>query len=78
MGDNSLGRHYASLEEAWKDELGSDQEKKDDWYRHAADYWEKKEASVRGMLDGYDAVSSVDVEASLSFLDKIKSLPKWK
>lgn len=30
------------------------------------------------MLDGYDAVSSVDVEASLCFLDKIKTLPKWK
>ncbi|CBZ52513.1 Methyltransferase like 11A, related [Neospora caninum Liverpool] len=78
MGENSLGRKYDSVAEAWIDELGRDGEKKPSWYSRARDYWEKKEASVTGMLDGYDAVSAVDLEASLCFLDKIKALPAYK
>ncbi|KFG62070.1 putative protein c9orf32 [Toxoplasma gondii RUB] len=78
MGENSLGQKYGSIAEAWIDELGRDGEKKSSWYDRARDYWEKKDATVSGMLDGYDAVSAVDLEASLCFLDKVKTLPAYK
>eukprot|EP01066_Platyproteum_vivax_P002238 Platyproteum_vivax@DN12737_c0_g1_i1.p1 len=35
-----------------------------------------KEATVSGMLDGYDSVSDIDLEDSLAFIDKFRSLLK--
>ncbi|PFH32758.1 putative protein c9orf32 [Besnoitia besnoiti] len=78
MGENSLGQKYDCVADAWIEELGRDEEKKPQWYSGAREYWAQKEASVSGMLDGYDAVSSVDLEASLCFLEKIKTFPPFK
>ncbi|KAL6341248.1 hypothetical protein AAG906_032366 [Vitis piasezkii] len=47
---------------------GIDPHKKTDWYHKGVDYWECVDASVDGVLGGYDHVNDVDVKGSEAFL----------
>ena len=38
-------------------------------YEVSRDYWSRQEASVNGMLGGYDHVSPADIEQSQKFLE---------
>jgi len=54
--------------------------KAEGWYTAAADYWEKEEncpTTIDGMLGGFAAISPVDVEGSIRFMDSL-NLPSGK
>eukprot|EP00921_Rhytidocystis_pertsovi_P022641 GHVQ01036141.1.p1 GENE.GHVQ01036141.1~~GHVQ01036141.1.p1 ORF type:complete len:140 (+),score=25.26 GHVQ01036141.1:569-988(+) len=74
MGEDSTGRSYGSEEEFWLDELGEGDERKHLWYAKAKQYWENSEASISGVLQGFDAVSSTDISGSLLFFDNIYNI----
>lgn len=80
MGEDSRGKEFSSVEAFWKSELDGDnyEEKRSQWYKQSIQYWSQQEASVDGVLAGYESVSPVDLEASINFLDKIRNLPVSK
>lgn len=83
MGDDSRGNEFSSVEEFWKLELDGNEEldeneRKRRWYEKSMQYWSRQDATVDGVLAGYESVSSVDLEASINFLNKIKLLPDVK
>jgi protein N-terminal methyltransferase len=41
------------------------------WYAKSCSYWQKQEATVRGMLGGMDDLHDRDIRGSRSFLDKL-------
>lgn len=41
------------------------------WYRAAVGYWEQQEASNKGVLGGFDELSSVDIADSGAFIQKV-------
>ena len=61
---------FKNAEEIQRVEIGDgiDPHKKTDWYHKGVDYWECVEASVDGVLGGYDHVNDVDVKGSEAFL----------
>ena len=69
-GLDSKGREFKNVEEMQRTEIGDgiDPHKKIDWYRKGVGYWEGVEASMNGMLGGYDHVSDVDVKGNEVFL----------
>lgn len=51
---------------------------KENWYGHAADYWQQVDPSVNGMLQGFEKISDVDCDGSQNFikyLQKEKNIP---
>lgn len=45
---------------------------RDKWYDDAAEYWEKVEPTVNGMLQGYEAVTDIDTQGSSKFIEELK------
>lgn len=48
------------------------------WYQKSLDYWSQQEASVKGVLAGHHALSSVDLDGSTLFLKRLQTLPETK
>ncbi|RVW56435.1 Alpha N-terminal protein methyltransferase 1 [Vitis vinifera] len=57
-----------SIRKQGRAKMEDDPHKKIDWYRKGVGYWEGVEASMNGMLGGYDHVSDVDVKGNEVFL----------
>eukprot|EP00920_Eleutheroschizon_duboscqi_P027798 GHVT01068039.1.p1 GENE.GHVT01068039.1~~GHVT01068039.1.p1 ORF type:complete len:326 (+),score=60.14 GHVT01068039.1:654-1631(+) len=72
MGEDSHGGRYGSVRALWQQQLGKNEERKGAWYAKAEAYWARKEASINGVLDGFEAVHSVDLAASEKFMLEAK------
>eukprot|EP00357_Protocruzia_adherens_P004189 CAMPEP_0114985742 /NCGR_PEP_ID=MMETSP0216-20121206/8038_1 /TAXON_ID=223996 /ORGANISM="Protocruzia adherens, Strain Boccale" /LENGTH=286 /DNA_ID=CAMNT_0002348097 /DNA_START=234 /DNA_END=1094 /DNA_ORIENTATION=+ len=83
-GEDTNGVQYKSLDDMWQKELG-DQNKqlkkeiidenvvvgsKENWYKKAADVWESKEATVKGVLGGFPELHDIDLVESFEFLNQ--------
>ncbi|OQR90862.1 hypothetical protein ACHHYP_20200 [Achlya hypogyna] len=71
---------YASVYDMWTTKLADVKDeptKPAAWYTQGADYWEDEvncPPDVGGVLGGYGYISPVDIEGSLSFLDRVQAL----
>lgn len=57
----------------WTEEIGSDEKKRENWYKQGVNYWVGTEATVDGVLGGFGNISDVDIQGSTQFL---KALPR--
>lgn len=71
-GSDSNGREFKSAEEMWKEQAG-DPNKKSEWYQQGVGYWQGVEASVNGVLGGYEQVNEPDIQDSEAFLNTLLS-----
>ncbi|XP_051124692.1 alpha N-terminal protein methyltransferase 1 isoform X2 [Andrographis paniculata] len=73
-GIDSEGREFKSAEEMWREEVGDgDPLKKSQWYSQGVSYWQGVEATVDGVLGGYEHVNEPDIQGSEAFLNALLS-----
>ena len=88
MGEDLQGNAYESLEQMWKLRIhpaksnvslraSSTKNTKQSWYKVAVDYWDRQEATVKGVLGGYDEIHEAESKTSekmiRDFLSKMPS-----
>jgi len=75
-GFDDYGTSYANIDEMWKKELENPDNgdvknpigSKDNWYNKAAEYWEKTDATLDGVLGGFGILNDPDIKSSIKFL----------
>eukprot|EP01114_Cavostelium_apophysatum_P023318 TRINITY_DN8740_c0_g1_i1.p1 TRINITY_DN8740_c0_g1~~TRINITY_DN8740_c0_g1_i1.p1 ORF type:complete len:325 (-),score=47.61 TRINITY_DN8740_c0_g1_i1:561-1436(-) len=70
-GSSTTGKKYTSIDDMWKQELSDyneDNLKEVSWYKNADEYWKQIDATVDGMLGGYERISIEDLKGSREFL----------
>jgi protein N-terminal methyltransferase len=73
-GCDSEGYFYSDIDEMWKRELepskydANTAGSKGDWYNKGAEYWEKTEATISGVLGGFPELNTPDIKASKKLL----------
>ncbi|KZV34268.1 alpha N-terminal protein methyltransferase 1 [Dorcoceras hygrometricum] len=73
-GIDSDGREFKNAEEMWREEVGeADPMKKSQWYSQGIAYWQGVEATVDGVMGGYENINVADIEASEAFLNTLLS-----
>jgi len=69
-GISTDGHSYSSIQDMWRDELGSNNVCSR-WYNQAQEYWENEAncpPTVDGVLGGFGSISEVDLDGSRKFL----------
>jgi protein N-terminal methyltransferase len=68
-GSSSDGASYENVDVMWAQELSQKTENNElEWYTKALDYWKSSEASVNGVLGGFEDVSPGDLKETLEFM----------
>lgn len=83
VGSDCIGSVYRNIEEMWKVELSDDNSNlipvvqkigsNELWYSKQAEYWEKTEATVNGVLGGFEKLNKPDIVDSKKFLALLNS-----
>eukprot|EP00871_Galdieria_phlegrea_P003778 jgi/Galph1/4400/GphlegSOOS_G3086.1 len=73
QGFDVQGKLYDNVEQVWLDWVTarSKNSKQNSWYSVAQGYWQKQNPSLDSMLGGYSNLSTLDIDTSAQFLEKL-------